>query len=396
MLKGSNNSALLFEKIVDRIYTSSHKQITFAEYMEMCLYDQQYGYYNSRAIAIGKEGDFFTSSSISEDFGELLAIQIEQFWQILDKPTQFTIVEMGAGEGQLAKIILDYLAINNKDFYSHIQYLIIEKSTILKEKQQQLLPSEKYPLQWAKWDEIPSESIVGCFISNELIDAFPVHRIIKKEGKLQEIYVTVNHGKVTEKYGALSTQKINEYLTINNIDFNSPLYPDNYQTEINLYAFDILEKIAQTLKQGYVLTVDYGYDSEKYYHPQRYEGTLKCYYQHRHHNNPYVNIGLQDITSHVNFTALEKIGTSFDLEKIDFTQQALFLMALGLGDRLNNLSDGRILLSKLWQRRNQLHELINPQGLGGFGILLQGKNLNAIHRQTSLKGFVKLDESTIF
>lgn len=391
MLKSSNNSLLLFEKIVNCINNTSEKQITFAEYMAMCLYDEQYGYYNSRAIAIGTEGDFFTSSSISQDFGELLAIQIEQFWQILDQPIHFTIVEMGAGEGELAKIILDYLATHNQDFYKHLQYLIIEKSSSLKQKQQQLLFPDQHPIEWKEWHEISSESIIGCFISNELIDSLPVHRIVKKQNKLQEIYVTTNHGQLLEKYGDLSTQKINEYLTINNVDFDSNIYIDNYQTEVNLSALDILEKIAKVLKQGYVLTIDYGYDSIKYYHPQRYEGTLKCYYQHRHHNNPYVNIGLQDITCHVNFTAIEKIGTNFGLEKIDFIEQALFLMALGLGDRLNNLSDGRILLSELWQRRSQLHELINPQGLGGFGVLLQGKNLSAIHKQTSLKGFVKPD-----
>ena len=133
--------------------------------------------------------------------------------------------------------------------------------------------------------------------------------------------------------------------------------------------------------------MDYGYDAQKYYHPQRYEGTLKCYYQHRHHNNPYVNVGCQDITSHVNFTALKKVGEIFSLDKIGFTQQALFLMGLGLGDRLYGLSNDKILLSELWQRRNQLHELINPQGLGGFGILLQGKNLSDREKQTPLKGF---------
>nr|WP_069790612.1 class I SAM-dependent methyltransferase [Cyanobacterium sp. IPPAS B-1200]OEJ78611.1 hypothetical protein A5482_01655 [Cyanobacterium sp. IPPAS B-1200] len=386
MLQNSHNS-LLLDKIIAQINTSPHKQITFAEYMNMCLYDKQYGYYSSKAIAIGTDGDFFTSPSISADFGELLARQLEEFWQVLGQPKPFTLVEMGAGEGILGKIILDYLQKENNSFYQNIQYLIIEKSNSLKEKQQQIINPEKYPVLWKKWQEIESESIVGCFISNELMDALPIHRIVKHGDELKEIFVTVNDGKLEEIYDNFSSNKIEEYLTMNQVDLTEDSYPNNYQTEVNLLSLEILEKINHKLQRGYILTVDYGYDAHKYYHPQRYEGTLKCYYQHRHHHNPYVNVGCQDITSHVNFTALEKVGEIFGLDKIGFTQQALFLMGLGLGDRLYGLSNDKILLSELWQRRNQLHELINPQGLGGFGILLQGKNLSDREKETPLKGF---------
>ncbi|MBE9221663.1 class I SAM-dependent methyltransferase [Cyanobacterium stanieri LEGE 03274] len=386
MLLNSNNSSLL-DKVIYRINASPEKKITFAEYMDMCLYDEQYGYYTSKSIAIGPEGDFFTSSSISSDFGELLAIQMEEFWQVLGQPKSFRIVEMGAGEGILAKIILDYLQSKFPSFYECIQYLIIEKSTALKIKQKETVNPTKYPIIWQDWQEIDSESIIGCFISNELMDALPVHRIIKDEGELKEIYVTVEDGNLREIYNNFSTDKIEEYLMINHVNLREDSYPHNYQTEVNLFSLEILAKIAQKLKRGYVLTVDYGYDAQKFYHPQRYEGTLKCYYQHRHHHNPYVNLGIQDITSHVNFTALVESGLNFGLDNLGLTQQALFLMELGLGDRLNDLSSGKILLSELWQRRNQLHELINPQGLGGFYVLLQGKNLRETERKQTLKGF---------
>jgi len=215
---------------------------------------------------------------------------------------------MGSGEGILAKIILDYLQKENNIFYENIQYLIIEKSDSLKEKQQQIISPEKYPVLWKNWQEIESESIVGCFISNELMDALPIHRIIKHGDELKEIFVTVNDWKLEEIYDNFSSDKIEEYLTMTQVDLRGDNYPHNYQTEVNLLSLEILEKINHKLQRGYILTVDYGYDAQKYYHPQRYEGTLKCYYQHRHHNNPYVNVGCQDITSHVNFTALKKVG----------------------------------------------------------------------------------------
>ena len=368
------SSSPLFEKILDRICSCGQRQITFAEYMEMCLYDPDYGYYNSRAIAIGTEGDFFTSTSISSDFGELLAKQIKEYWDSLGQPANFQLVEMGAGEGVLSKIILDYCKLKYSNFYQNINYIIIEKSHQLKNRQQQLLNPQIYPIKWLTWLEIDDNSIVGCFFSNELIDALSVHKVVKKSGQLREIYITVENNLLTEKVDQLSTLSIEKYFHENGIDLTDESYPDNYQTEVNLNAIELITKIGQKLKRGYVLTIDYGYNASKYYHPQRYQGTLQCYYQHRYHDNPYVNLGTQDITAHVNFTSLEIAGEKIGLQKIDFTPQALFLMGLGLGDRLNALSDGTMSLDQIWQRRNQLHELMNPHGLGGFSVLIQRKN----------------------
>ncbi len=369
------SSSPLLKIISSCISSSSDQQITFAQYMEMCLYYPEYGYYNSRAIAIGSQGDFFTSASISEDFGELLAKKIKQCWDDLGQPDNFQVVEMGAGEGVLAKIILDYLMQKYPQLNDNLTYLIIEKSQQLKEKQVKMLDDKQYKIKWKEWQDIKNESIVGCFISNELMDALAVHRVIKKNDSLQEIYVTMENGLLTEKYDQLSTLAIERYFQENNVDLTHELYPENYYTEVNLNAVKIIENIGKKLQKGYVITIDYGYDAQKYYHPQRYQGTLKCYYQHRHHNNPYANVGIQDITSHVNFTSLEMAGQNVGLNKIEFLPQALFLMGLGLGDRLNALSNGKMSLNQIWRKRSQLHELINPQGLGGFGVLIQGKNV---------------------
>lgn len=373
----TNDSHYLLDKIIQKIKTAPEQKITFAEYMDLCLYDPKYGYYNSPNLKIGIAGDFFTSASISSDFAELLAVQLWEFWQSLGKPKPFHLVEMGAGEGVLTSGILLFLLNNYAEIIDSLEYIIIEKSTSLQAQQKKHLAqqlADKIEIKWCDLADLPDESISGCFFSNELIDAMPVHLVTWKKEELQEIYLVNNNGKITEICDHLSTDKIINYFQQIDITFSSA-YPDNYQTEVNLDALDWLKTVSSKLNQGYLLTIDYGYTAEKYYHPQRFQGTLKCYYQHRHHHNPYVNIGNQDITSHVNFTALQNYGLSLGLCNVDYTPQALFLMKLGLGDRLNDLSNGNTPFTEILSRRNQLHSLINPEGLGNFKVLLQSKNI---------------------
>jgi len=386
----NNKSNLLQKKIIELIDSSNQKKITFADYMNLCLYDSEYGYYNSENILIGKSGDFYTSASLSSDFGELLAIQLEEFWCVMDKPSPFHLVEVGAGEGNLTINILNYLKTHYPDFFQSIEYIIIEKSEILAEKQKQIIKksfNKSVISKWYKWEDIENNSLQGCIFSNELIDAFPVHLVEFNQGILQEVYLTNNEGNLTEVLGNLSTVEIEDFFKTLNINFSQDIYPEKYRTEVNIQALNWLKTVTKKLKKGYVLTIDYGYQGDKYYHPQRFQGTLKCYYQHRHHNNPYVNIGCQDITSHVNFTALEVYGERYGLSNIAYTPQALFLMNLGLGDRICGLSSGKIPIGEMIERRNQLHSLINPEGLGNFGVLLQGKNLNKEQKNYSLQGF---------
>ncbi|MFM6192731.1 SAM-dependent methyltransferase, partial [Planktothrix sp.] len=186
----------------------------------------------------------------------------------------------------------------------------------------------------------------------------------------------------------LSTEKLTDYFKLIEIDLCSPAYAEGYRTEVNLIALDWIKMVASKLNQGFILTIDYGYPAQRYYLPSRREGTLQCYYQHRHHNDPYINIGKQDLTAHVDFTALERYGERYNLHLHGFTQQALFLMALGLGDRITALSQpSDYSLSEVLQRRECLHSLIDPIGLGNFGVLLQSKGLSPSQQQIPLKGF---------
>ncbi|MEW6496777.1 MAG: SAM-dependent methyltransferase [Cyanobacteriota bacterium] len=434
--------------IANYIANAPNQQITFAEYMDWALYHPQFGYYATGAVNIGSEGDFFTSSHLGRDFGELLTKQFAQMWDILGRPTPFTLMEMGAGQGLLAADILHYLHGKFPDCFEAVEYIIIEKAAGLRQKQQQQLQQLKLgtkplPIRWSSLEEIPKNSITGCCFSNELVDAFPVHQVVRKGRQLKEVYVTIaqeegvsndvsakrlyesgvsdypspsqnlkssDSSDDSEPLDAVATSEINfveitdtpstpklvEYFDFVGIDVLSDAYSEGYRTEVNLAALEWLETVANRLRQGFLLTIDYGYSADRYYQPTRHQGTLQCYYRHRHHNNPYVNVGQQDITAHVNFTALERQGELCGLRKVGFTQQGLFLMALGLGDRLWALSAadtprGQAIakgqdLATIMRRRQALHDLMNPMGLGGFGVLVQSKGLKNEEEQIPLQG----------
>ncbi|NJM22968.1 MAG: class I SAM-dependent methyltransferase [Richelia sp. RM2_1_2] len=384
------HNSQLYQEITNRITKSPQQRITFAEYMELALYHPEYGYYSQNATNLGKEGDFFTSVHLGADFGEMLAIQFVQMWEILGKPEHFSLIEMGAGQGHLAADIISYIKEEYPDFFQLLKYIIVEKSPGLKNLQQQRL--KEFAVSWCSLEEIPNNSVIGCFFSNELIDAFPVHQFILENGELREIYVTI---KAEQETGELfteiadkpSTPELINYLKLLEIDINK--YPSGYRSEINLAALQWLGVIANRLQRGYVLTIDYGYTQNRYYNPRRDKGTLQCYTRHHRHNDPYINIGKQDITAHVDFTALEKNGDRTNLQKIGLTQQGLFLMALGLGERVATLSQSKQPLSTLLQRRDSLHQLLDPLGLGGFHVLVQAKGLQTTEISQQLQGFVQ-------
>ncbi|MEO1403718.1 MAG: SAM-dependent methyltransferase [Cyanobacteria bacterium J06635_1] len=428
--------------VANQIDAAPQQQISFAEFMELVLYHPKHGYYASKAAIFGPQGDFITSPHWGHDFGELLAVQFADLWNLLERPQPFQLVEMGAGQGLVAADVLSYLQRHHPDCFAALEYTIVEKSAALKADQQQRLAPWQAFLQWTSLDEIAP--ITGCIFSNELVDAFPVHLVEKRQGQLWEVFVANGDGGVeadegdgegrrglrrersaerdagtrgrgdgpspithhplpithhpspithfTEVLAPVSTPQINEYFALVGIDLLSGQYPDGYRTEVNLAALDWVAAIAAKLHRGYVLTIDYGHLAHRYYSPARRSGTLKCYYQHRHHDNPYLYMGEQDITAHVDFTALEKQGQPLGLEKVGFTQQALFLMALGIGDRMAALSQARSqpqagsqqTLQSLLQRRETLRQLIDPMGLGNFGVLLQSK---AVENPQLPKGF---------
>jgi SAM-dependent MidA family methyltransferase len=316
-------------------------------------------------------------------------------WEILDKPIHFDLVEMGAGQGILASHILNYIKQEYPDFFAAVKYIIVEKSQSLKQEQQQRL--QDFAVDWCNLEEIPPQSLTGCCFSNELVDAFPVHQFTLDAGELREIYVTIQQQSEEENsalpifieiIGEPSTPQLGEYFKLIGIDLSQNTYENGYRSEINLAALNWLGIVADCLERGYVITIDYGYPAHRYYNPRRSQGTLQCYYQHRHHDNPYINIGQQDITAHVDFTALSSWGERCGLKNMGWTQQGLFLMALGIGERLAALSSQQQPISQLLQRREGLHQLINPGGLGNFGVLVQSQGLTEQEASQALQGLV--------
>jgi SAM-dependent MidA family methyltransferase len=381
------NNLELVEIVRDRIETSPQQRITFAEYMELVLYHPQHGYYASSESRISEGGDFLTSPHLANDFGEMLAVQLYQMWQIVGSPQVFSIVEMGAGQGLLAAQILDYSSRVYPEFFRSIDYLIIEIAPAMISAQQARL--KDLPVRWCDWAEIIDRSIVGCFLSNELIDALPVHQVIVLEDKLQEIYVTIaddDSNVFTETIDYLSTDRLERYWKLNNINLLSDRYSEDYRTEVNLAALGWLEQVFKKLQRGYLISIDYGYTADRYYNPIRSQGTLQCYYQHAYHNDPYINIGHQDLTAHVDFTAVQNQGELLGLQTVGFIQQGLFLMALGLGERIAAISSSSGDIRSLLSRRQNLHQLIDPMGLGKFGVLIQSQGLTPAEQEILLTG----------
>jgi SAM-dependent MidA family methyltransferase len=372
------SSESLWDLLLDHIHKHPDRLITFATYMELVLYAPEVGYYARTPDRIGSRGDFFTSPHLGVDFGEMLAIQLAEMWELLDRPQPFMVMEMGAGQGLLAKDILNYWQQQYPELIA--DYVIVETSAAMRRCQQQVLADQ--PVRWVEWADLPNESITGCLFSNELIDALPVHQVVVKDGALQEVYVTIDsNNQLQEVLETPSTPRILKYFEQAEIPILS--YEDGYRTEVNLAAIDWLQTVSSKLAKGYLLSIDYGYTSQRYYNPQRSQGTLQCYYQHRYHSNPYIHIGQQDLTAHVDFTSLIRQGNSLGLQELGFTKQGIFLMSLGLADRISQ--------PETLERRQALHQLIEPMGLGGFGVLLQGKNVgdlqSAALRERVLRGF---------
>lgn len=335
--------------------------ISFRDFMEMALYYPQLGYYTSERNQIGPNGDYYTSSSLTAIFGIMLGRQFEEMWEIMGQG-EFTIVEYGAGTGLLCHDILDYLK-DNKPMYDSLRYCIIEKSPAMIETEKTHLKEK------VSWYNSVQEigSIKGCIFSNELLDNFAVHQVIM-EDQLMEVLVD-HQDEFTEVFRPAS-EEINNYFKEQQIN----LYKD-YRTEVNMQAIKWIEEIAGALCEGFVLTIDYGYPANELYSGTKNGGTLICYHNHRVNENPYDHIGEQDITSHVNFSALNHWGFQHGLKFCGFTNQGYFLRGLGFLDHLreiekkinNNISDNRekamLIQILLIQMGSKLKVLIQSKGI---------------------------------
>ena len=340
-------------------------KITFARFMELALFSPQGGYYTS-SPRTGAGGDYFTSPEAHPVFGALLALQLEQMWEILGRPRPFIVVEPGAGAGLMARDVISYSAVQAPSCHGALRYLALERWSGA------TLPAARVQgLQEVTTTTLPLRGVVGCVVSNELLDALPVHRFAIKEGRIQELFVTSDgQGGLKEVPGEPSTPFLQERL--DGLDMR---LGEGFAGEVNLGLRDWSAHVSEALERGFVLTIDYGHPAEALYSPERSRGTLHCYYRHTVGTNPYLRVGGQDITSHVDFTTLMQQGESYGLTTLGFTTQEHFLRNLGLEAFLKALTARDLPQHQRMANQMAMRQLAKPEGLGGLRVLVQGKGV---------------------
>jgi SAM-dependent MidA family methyltransferase len=362
--------------------------ITFAEFMRESLYHPEHGYYSR--LGSSRFGDYYTSVDVHPIFGRLLARQFAQMWQTLGSPRAFTVVEAGAGVGRLASHILNFAARELHSFYEALEYVAVERSGARRAEHVDRLGSHAAAGRFTSASELPETIPTGCIFSNELLDALPAHRVTVEHDKLWEIFVTLDNApnRVTdcerfiELLGHPSAAALEQYFVEQGIRL-----VEMQQAEVCLDACRWIETAGQSLGSGFVLTIDYGHEAQALYDEAHNRGTLLAYRDHKVTENVLHAPGMQDLTSHVNFTALDLWGRRVGLERTGLVTQSQFLVALGQANEFADLCDpGQSEVDKL-RARLLLKNLIHPEALGEkFQVLIQHKGV-AEPRLTGLIGF---------
>ena len=311
-------------KVVARVRESIARNggwLSFASYMQIVLYEPGLGYYASGTRKFGEGGDFVTAPELSTLFGRSLAVQADA----IRASTSNDVLELGAGTGKLAADLLTHLDGRDDGAW---RYRILEPSPELRERQRDTIreqaPAHASRVEWI--DTLPSR-IDGVVVMNEVLDALPVHIVVRRAGQWFE------RGVVVAGELALEEQRLGDGALRRLAHLRFPAAID-YASEINPAAEALVASLAQRLGQGALLIVDYGFPRHEYYHPQRTSGTLVAHYRHRVHSDPLLWPGLCDLTAHVDFTAIADAGARAGLDIAGFATQAAFLLGCGIVDAL--------------------------------------------------------------
>ena len=365
----------LVEKLVARIERDG--PISFAAFMEAALYDPEFGYYMTAGPRIGREGDYYTSLDVHPVFAELIGRQIAQAADTISPTGEFTIVEMGAGKGLLAKHLLNAYRRDHPELLSRLRYLLVERSPAMVETQKQRLrelTDAGVRIAWVpSLDAVSAASITGVFLSNELVDAFPVHRVVKRPLGLREIFVgwepptpPALSGRFIEIEAPPFAPDLETYFARIGISLEV-----GQQAEVNLQALKWMRQVSARLRRGLIVTIDYGHAAADLFAPARKTGTLLGYYRHTVSDSPYVRVGQQDLTAHVDFTSLAMAGQDAGLEVTGFTNQLHFLIGLGIESAFAGLDPES-------SQSAAMRELLRPDGMGTtYKILIQHKGMSA-------------------
>ena len=348
--------------------------IPFSRFMELALYAPGLGYYTAGARKFGEAGDFITAPELSALFGRTLA---KQLIEVMQASTPH-ILELGAGSGKLALDILTEL--EKRDSLPE-SYSILEVSADLRQRQQALI-QERLPhlASRVQWLDVLPEKISGAVIGNEVLDALPVHLVYWSEGSIFERGVGSNGTTFAWQ------DRIPENTALLDIAKNLSL-PDDYLSEVSLAARGLIASLSERMNNGAMIFIDYGFGSAEYYHPQRSRGTLMCHYRHHSHDDPFYLLGLQDITAHVDFTAIAESAIDHGAHFLGYTSQAHFLINNGVTDLLSEVSPDDV--RAYAPLSSQLQKLTSPAEMGElFKVIALGKGM-----EEPLAGFLRGDMS---
>ncbi|MDI1309173.1 MAG: SAM-dependent methyltransferase [Methylotenera sp.] len=366
-------------KLIQETINAQKGWISFAEFMHLALYAPSLGYYSAGNQKFGDikngGGDFVTAPQISPLFAQTLTNQILQVLNL----THGNILELGAGTGKLAADILLTLAEKNA---APPKYLILEVSDHLRQVQLETL-QKKLPenlVQRVEWlRELPS-NFKGVILGNEVLDAIPVNIVHVKEDGIYERGIAIESEEFVWQDKILSESSLLNVVSKLNL-------PEGYMTEVCPAASGLIASLAHSLQQGIILMIDYGFSAREYYHPQRNQGTLMCHYQHYAHSEPLINIGLQDITAHVDFTSIAHAGVNNGLELSGFCSQAQFLMNCGILELMSKVSPHD--MARYAPLAAAAQKLLSPAEMGDlFKVIALSKNIDA-----PLLGFIQGDKS---
>jgi len=336
--------------------------IGFARYMELALYAPGLGYYSAGARKLGKAGDFVTAPEISPLYGQTLARQVKQ---VLDAGFD-EILEVGAGSGALAATLLEELERSGK---TPRNYLILELSADLRERSRDTLAARvPHLLERVAWLNRLPPSFSGVVLGNEVLDAMPAHVVRVQGRKVEEGGVGMRNDRLDWSWRVASGELLHAARELD--------LPEGFRTEISLAARAFLRSLAGVLERGLALFVDYGFPKKEYYHAQRKDGTLMCHYRHHAHADPFFLPGLQDITSHVDFSAVAAAAREGGLELTGYTSQAQFLVNCGITEVMSRTpaEDG----ARFLPLANQANRLMSPAEMGElFKVIAFGRGFSA-------------------
>lgn len=346
--------------------------ITFADYMANCLNHPQHGYY-SRAES-QRFADYYTSVDVHPIFGRLLARQLAEMWGRCGRPADFMVVEAGAGVGRLAAHVLDFAARALPEFYAAMRYTAVEQSAARRAAQPSVLAAHIAGGRAIAAAGLPDSIPAGCIFSNELLDALPVHRLFCEHGELREVHVGVNGDLLCDQVGPLSSPLLERYFSEQGI-----VLLEGQQAEASIAAAAWMEDAARRLGRGFILTVDYGREARELYDKRHLRGTLLAYTRHRAGEDFYAAPGEQDLTAHVNFTALDRAAARAGFSRTGLVSQSSFLLALGRANEFADLYDsaerGQSEAERI-RARLLLKTLIFPEGMGEtFSVLIHSKGV---------------------